>query len=225
LATLIIGVRELEATGSGSDRYLYEIRSVDIYKNNATFSFIPSAETARDQLENTQQQQASSSIVASSLLYDGNCYVSSQSMMCNEGAGAAYNLYDMFFGKDEEESEDDEDDDDDDNDGHSSMLSNACLRRSRSLTRMKKARCYAGSTATSTSLDTRESTLAINGERRIHKEIQMQSRRTTIRGKYRQKQPYSSFVQKRSEPIAFRVSVFGQPWPAPKFAEEIQIIS
>jgi Mitochondrial carrier protein len=62
-------------------------------------------------------------------IYEGGCLVSSQAMMISGG--------DMFFGSSgfassfSEADEDSDDDDDDDNDGHSSMLSNASLRRSR----------------------------------------------------------------------------------------------
>jgi hypothetical protein len=77
-------------------------------------------------------------IVASSLLYsddeEDECLVSSQEIM-SSGDLLAPNMSDgRFFGHSDynaEESADEDDDDDDDNDGHSSMLSNTSLRRTR----------------------------------------------------------------------------------------------
>jgi hypothetical protein len=71
----------------------------------------------------------SASVVSSSLVYDGGCFVSSQAMMCNGGENALIDTFD--FDSDEDIDSDDEDDDEDD--GHSSMLSNASLRRSKTL--------------------------------------------------------------------------------------------
>lgn len=69
-----------------------------------------------------------SSVVSSSLLYDGGCVVSAEAIMCAGGEGF-FDFYPRDF--DESEDEESDDDDDDDNDGHSSMLSNASLRRSK----------------------------------------------------------------------------------------------
>jgi hypothetical protein len=71
----------------------------------------------------------SASVVSSSLVYEGGCFVSSQAMMCHGGEDALINSFD--FDSDEDVDSDDEDDDEDD--GHSSMLSNASLYRSKTL--------------------------------------------------------------------------------------------
>lgn len=83
----------------------------------------------------------SASIVASSLLYEGGCLVSSQAMMCNGGgevggdsATTTTNNNNQFLDNlwlDDHLQDDfsDEDEDDGDDDGHSSMLSTASLRR------------------------------------------------------------------------------------------------
>ena len=73
----------------------------------------------------------SASVVASSLLYEGGCLVSSQAMMCNGGDSSSF-ITSFDFDSDQEFS-DDEDEDDDEDDGHSSMLSNASLRRSKAM--------------------------------------------------------------------------------------------
>eukprot|EP00980_Cylindrotheca_fusiformis_P003791 scaffold834_cov123-Cylindrotheca_fusiformis.AAC.38 len=65
-------------------------------------------------------------IVASSqVMYESGCFVSSESLRPDE----IFNGFSGHFG----DSDDEDDDDDDDNDGHSSMLSNSSLRRSRVL--------------------------------------------------------------------------------------------
>lgn len=74
-----------------------------------------------------EEEEHGASFISSSLLYDEGCSVSSQAMIFNgddsfQGDLARY--YEDLEG-------DDEDDDDDDDDGHSSMLSNVSLRRSR----------------------------------------------------------------------------------------------
>jgi len=74
---------------------------------------------------------------SSSLLYDEGCFVSSQAIMCH-GGEQQNPFLDASF------DDDLSDDDDDDDDGHSSMLSNASLRRSRA---------YADGTHTSASVD------------------------------------------------------------------------
>lgn len=81
----------------------------------------------------------SASVVESSLVYDGGCFVSAQAMMCNGGdstADAATMLMNSLLDFDsdlEEEEVDSDDEDDDEDDGHSSMLSNASLSRSRAV--------------------------------------------------------------------------------------------
>jgi hypothetical protein len=68
------------------------------------------------------------SSVMASQLYDGGCLVSSHAMMISGGESsfASSGLPTTFLDVEDEDS-----DDDDDNDGHSSMLSNAALRRSK----------------------------------------------------------------------------------------------
>lgn len=72
----------------------------------------------------SSDESEESSVVSSSLLYDGGCVVSAEAIMCTGGDDFMYKL---DFDDEYEESESDDDDDDDD--GHSSMLSNASLRR------------------------------------------------------------------------------------------------
>jgi hypothetical protein len=73
-----------------------------------------------------QMDESASSLVSSSLLYDGGCLMSSQALMCNGGDLFLDTNMPLF---DPDYETDDEDDDDDD--GHSSMLSNASVRRAR----------------------------------------------------------------------------------------------
>jgi hypothetical protein len=94
------------------------------------------------------------------ILSDGGCYVSSQALMCQGGGtGGSQAVFSPSKSSDaiiqqlihddiymdlldeEDDNEEDNDDDDGDDDGHSSMLSNAALKRSRKL---RKTRCYAG---------------------------------------------------------------------------------
>jgi len=122
-----------------------------------------------------EDQGASPSIVASSVLYDGDCYVSSEAMMCHGGGGD--NMMDGFINYDDLFEDDDgeptdEDDDDDDNDGHSSMLSTASLLRSKSTTRRKKTGCHASSEGKSS--DTQETTY-MNKLVRFNNVLQLQS--------------------------------------------------
>eukprot|EP00536_Pseudo-nitzschia_multiseries_P008431 jgi/Psemu1/305715/fgenesh1_kg.214_\ len=109
------------------------------------FSFSEDVDT-----ECYEDPSSSPSIVASSVLYDGDCNVSVEAMMCH--GGGLDNMMDKFIDYDElfdyeDEDGTDDDEDDDDNDGHSSMLSNASLRRSKS-TRREKTRRYASSGST-----------------------------------------------------------------------------
>ena len=104
-------------------------------------------EVTTEYFEDSHSPSSSASVVASSVLYDGDCNVSVEAMMCHGGGfldhmmdSSRFMDYDGLFEYDDDMTDDD--DDDDDNDGHSSMLSNASLRRSRS----DKSRCYAGST-------------------------------------------------------------------------------
>mmetsp|Transcript_4445 Transcript_4445/g.10713 ORF Transcript_4445/g.10713 Transcript_4445/m.10713 type:complete len:256 (-) Transcript_4445:1938-2705(-) len=111
------------------------------------------------------------SIVGSSVLYDGECYVSSEAMMCNGGGGDNMIdrfIYDDLFDEDDEEVSDD--DDDDDNDGHSSMLSTASLR-SKSTTRRERTRCHAGGTSTTPS---KQQTTYTNNIVKLNNVLQLQ---------------------------------------------------
>lgn len=104
--------------------------------------------------EDFEVQGVSPSIVASSGLYDGDCYVSSEAMMCHGGGGDS--TFDRFINYDDLFQDDDgeptDEDDDDDNDDHSSMLSTALLIRSKSTTRRGKTRCHACSGSTSSNM-------------------------------------------------------------------------
>lgn len=133
------------------------------YQRQAPYEFMPSpCDFSPSQLDTDgfEDQSASASIVSSSVLYDGECYVSSEAMMCHGGGGddnMMEGLADyMDFFEDEEPT--DEDDDDDDNDGHSSMLSTASLRRSKSTSRRHEARRHVGSSGTSTRSDKKHTT-------------------------------------------------------------------
>lgn len=115
----------------GASRYLFmqhvsvdpDGDSVNLSSETESLAFYSDSED--------QMDESSSSIVSSSLLYDGGCLMSSQALMCNGG--------DLFMNSymsphpvfDPETDDEDEDDDDDDDDGHSSMLSNASVRRAR----------------------------------------------------------------------------------------------
>jgi len=79
-----------------------------------------------------QTDDSTPSVVSSSLLYDEGCLVSmSEALLCNGGDMFMDDPTTLpFFDSDYDQDSDDEDDDDDD-DGHSSMLSNASLRRAR----------------------------------------------------------------------------------------------
>jgi hypothetical protein len=80
----------------------------------------------------SKSRSTSSSVVSSSLLYDGGCVVSAEAIMCSGGDSAYDKFFSLMnFGGDEYDDEEESDDDDDDDDGHSSMLSNASLRRSK----------------------------------------------------------------------------------------------
>lgn len=77
------------------------------------------------------EETESPSVVESSLMYSGGFLVSSQAMMISGGESFFSNsLAAQWVDSDFDEDEEDDDDDDDD-DGHSSMLSNASLQRSR----------------------------------------------------------------------------------------------
>jgi hypothetical protein len=95
----------------------------------------PENDDCSKQCSDTEEEMSdsSASVVSSSLLYDGGCFVSSQAMMCY--GGDAYDVIPEFdFSEEALHDSDDDDDENDDDDGHSSMLSNTSLSRSRKLT-------------------------------------------------------------------------------------------
>ncbi|KAG7364565.1 mitochondrial carrier protein [Nitzschia inconspicua] len=150
-----------------SSPYLYnEIRTVDLSsddENDVQYDSSYHSQVTRTLPQHPQdswqfsaagesdwtEDDSSASVVASSLLYDGGCYVSSQAIMCQGGGGDLANSNSpvanailQHFLDEDVYSEDDEEDDDGDDDGHSSMLSNGSLKRTK--TTLRKARCFAG---------------------------------------------------------------------------------
>ncbi|KAL3912191.1 MAG: hypothetical protein SGILL_006981, partial [Bacillariaceae sp.] len=151
-----------------SSPYLYsEIHSVDLSsddENDIYYSELLSNNEKQNILDDAvPSSDDDGSVVASSSLYDGGCYVSTQAIMC-QGGGPIHDTassplpssmdatpesllqhlldHDILTDLLEEEDENsDDNEDDDDDDGHSSMLSNACVKRSK---RIRKSKCYAG---------------------------------------------------------------------------------
>lgn len=199
-------------TGRNSPYVYSEIQSLDfdvMYEDaDATSSYndFPLSEVDSDDFED---RGASPSIVSSSVLYDGECYVSSEAMMCNGGGGD--NMFDRILNYDDLLEDDDgeptDDDDDDDNDGHSSMLSTASLLRSKSTTRREQRRCYAGSTSTSSK--TQHNT-HVNKAVRLNNALQLYSCSLQQHDRRRQQQlKYNFMYQQRTETIPFlRQGVF-----------------
>lgn len=152
--------------------------------------------------DDSEELEGSPSIVASSVLYDGDCYVSSEAMMCNGGGVDSLIdrfIYDDLFEDYDEEPSDDEDDDDD-NDGHSSMLSTASLRRSRSTNRRERTRCHAGGISTSSSKD---QSAYVNGVVRLNN-YKLQLQPCCAQKQDGRQQPRQAFIyQPRSERYAF----------------------
>lgn len=96
-------------------------------QSNANPSSNPSENEAMNDLSRSAEE---ASVFSSALLYEGGCVVSAEAIMCVGGEGYyGFGMIDHY--DDEEDDESDDDEDDDDNDGHSSMLSNASLRRSK----------------------------------------------------------------------------------------------
>ncbi len=157
--------------------------------------------------DDLEEQGRSPSIVASSVLYDGECYVSSEAMMCN--GGGADNMIDRFiyddlFEEDEDEMSDDNDDDDDDNDGHSSMLSTASLRRSKSTTRRKRTRSHVGGATTTSSKQQSTYTTEVV---RLNNMLQSQARRVLQKNlrvhlAYQHRSESLAFIQERVFAVA-----------------------
>jgi hypothetical protein len=128
LSTLSVVGASSDFSGSpnASPYYYSEISSVD-YNHHAENDDMQLPYTT----EADDFSDSAPSVVASSLLYEGGCFVSSQAMMCNGGESASIKMETLELFDSEDDDEDDEDDDEDD--GHSSMLSNASLRRSLTL--------------------------------------------------------------------------------------------
>mmetsp|Transcript_22583 Transcript_22583/g.55873 ORF Transcript_22583/g.55873 Transcript_22583/m.55873 type:complete len:191 (+) Transcript_22583:64-636(+) len=86
-----------------------------------------SSKSEQDSYDTTYPNDNNDSPIVSSsqVLYEGGCFVSSDSM--ERPLESMFNNFFNGFG----DSDDEEDDDDDDNDGHSSMLANGSLTRSR----------------------------------------------------------------------------------------------
>lgn len=150
-----------------------------------------------------EDQSGTPSVIASSVLYDGECYVSSEAMMCNGGGGEinSFTYNDLFDDFDEEPSDDE--DDDDDNDGHSSMLSTASLRRSKSMTRRERTRCHASGTSTTSKKD---QNTYVDKVVRLNNVLQLQHCRAMTQDGHQQEQKavYQQFVyQPRTESLAF----------------------
>lgn len=153
-----------------------------------------------------EDPSSSVSIMASSVLYDGDCDVSVEAMMCH-GGGLDQMMdrfidYDELFEYDDEDATDD--DDDDDNDGHSSMLSNASLRRSKS-TRTEKTRRYAVSRSTKS--NTKHTTYVNNKVIRLDNTLRLQLQHLPNqdrRQEQQQNQLHPSFlVQQQRIPVPF----------------------
>lgn len=212
--------------------YLYsEIQPVDIdviYQDEDTS---PSSDPTRDEKSQSHEQSSyeyrfphyesqlseiesdsfdehgsSPSIVESAVLYDGDCYVSSEAMMCHGGGFDSmidsFANFDAHYEVDDSEPTD-EDDDDDDNDGHSSMLSTASLRRSQSTTRREQTRCHAGSRSTrsnkypSTYTD---KVVRLNNVLRLQSQLIQQQDRPQQQPKHRN---HKYLHQQRTETVAF----------------------
>ena len=103
---------------SGTPYYYSEINSSEY-----------DAETDYLSLNDNDEFAETSAQVVSSLSLDGGCFVSSQAIMCN-GGGDPLLYMDAALDSDQDFSEDEDDDEDD---GHSSMLSNKSLTRSKAL--------------------------------------------------------------------------------------------
>ena len=163
--------------------------------------------------ESFDDPAASASIVASSVLYDGDCYVSSEAMMCHGGGGDMMdrfiNNYDGLF-EDDEEASDEDDDDDDDNDGHSSMLSNASLQRSKSVTRGDNAQCYASGRKRSALSNTEHTTYTNKVVKLDNNMLQLHHRQRNnihqqqdIQQQPQQQLHHTFLFQQRPETVAF----------------------
>ena len=120
-------------SGGAASRYLFTQQvSVDPVEDSVNLSSeTESLAFYSDYDEQTDDSTAS--VVSSSLLYDEGCLVCSEALMCSGGDMIMDDMVSHpFFESDyEQDSDDDDEDDDDDDDGHSSMLSNASLRRAR----------------------------------------------------------------------------------------------
>jgi hypothetical protein len=127
LSVSIISIASVVGVGATSDFGGNNPSSSSPYFYSETFNVFEPENDVQDPYTESDDFSDSASVVASSLLYEGGCLVSSQAMMCNGG--------DSFITSIEFDSDQDfsDDEDDDEDDGHSSMLSNVSLRRSKSL--------------------------------------------------------------------------------------------
>ena len=164
--------------GGHSDGYGSSDEEQSPYIYSETFSYEPESHVDYHEELSFEPEDLSdsSSIVSSSLIYEGGCFVSSEAMMINGG--------DSIMQADESDFDEDfsDDEDDDEDDGHSSMLSNASLRRSRALA--------SGSVASNT---------------RAHQQHNSYSQRAT----YLEREVS---LKRKSEPSSRWTSAFLRPW-------------
>jgi hypothetical protein len=125
LSVSIISIASVARVGATSDFGSNNPSSSSPYFYSETINFFEPENDVQDPYTESDDFSDSASVVDSSLLYEGGCFVSSQAMMCNGG--------DSFMTSFEFDSDQDfsDDEDDDEDDGHSSMLSNVSLRRSK----------------------------------------------------------------------------------------------
>jgi hypothetical protein len=150
-----------------SSPYIYnEIRSVDLSSDDDVndVCYRQESTTPQDSALPLPSRQVSATATdddwtdQDDIPSDGGCYVSSQALMCQGGGvGFSQGVFapssatdailqqlvddDIYSDLMDVENDKEDDDDDGDDDGHSSMLSNAALKRPKTL---RKARCYAG---------------------------------------------------------------------------------
>mmetsp|Transcript_7684 Transcript_7684/g.10962 ORF Transcript_7684/g.10962 Transcript_7684/m.10962 type:complete len:520 (-) Transcript_7684:204-1763(-) len=120
--------------------------SIDTTKDETSNSDLDTSLLYSYSSDDEESYETTPSILTSAELYEGGSMVSTEAITCHGGDLAAFEMnqllteYDgnfMGYHEDDESDMEDEDNDnndddnDDDNDGHSSMLSNASLRRNR----------------------------------------------------------------------------------------------
>lgn len=123
-------LQEITASESSSNpNYAPDITTFTFRgQSNANPYSNQSEDEARDVPSSSAEK---ASVFSSALLYEGGCVVSAEAIMCAGGEGYSEFGKIEYYDDEEDDETDDEDDDDDENDGHSSMLSNASLRRSK----------------------------------------------------------------------------------------------